>query len=155
MFHPKYKEMAVKTTIIDFDGNYVPDLPISNAGLLLVYCDNRNHFAYPLPASCLGKDAICHVVYRVQDHSKMQGVASSDKLGQGNDVCNTLGYKKVNKKTVGSVSIAEEKARLISEAESLGQTVPQSTLDAVKYDKADKDEGHPEWVFLTKSYVDG
>jgi len=157
MFAPNYKELTVFTKFIkvttDNEVRYIPDLPINKSGLILVNCDGRNHYAYPLPASCEGKDAICHVVYFAEDDLKMQSFAG--KLGTGYDVCKLQQYKDCCKTTIADVKIAEEKQRLILEAEKNKVSPPsKEELDAVTYEEADKDDGYPQWVFLKKDYAD-
>lgn len=156
MFAPSYKEITVKTTVkkvSSFDGDrYVPDLPDLQYGLVLVFCDNVNYYAYPLPASTEGKDSICHVVYHAKDDKVMQEFKG--KLGVGNAVCKTADYKSVIKTTVAEVKIAEQKEAIIEAAAALGQVPSQVELDAVKYESDDALDGEPKWIFLTKEYVD-
>jgi hypothetical protein len=156
MFYPNYKEMTVKTTVkkdgSGEDTRYIPDLPITNTGLCLVYCMGRNFYAYPLPPETEGQPCICHVVYPVKDDEIMQKFAG--KLGLGNEVTKLSAYKDIVKQTVGEQKIAEEKVRLTSEAEAKGEVVKQADLDAVEYSEADKDDGVPLWVFQTKEYID-
>ena len=156
MFFPNYKELDFKVKIVKRgmgeDERFVPDLPDIPYGLVLVFCNGFNHYAYPLPPETEGQEAICHVVYHTEDSEAMDNFAG--KLGLGNEVTKTDEYKSVVKQTVGEKYIADEQARLIREVEAKGEVVKQEDLDVVKYEGVDKDDGYPVFVFLQKGYVD-
>ena len=152
MFAPLYKELDFKVKIVKRDDTYVPDLPDLPFGLVLVFCGNVNYYAYPLPASTEGKDALVHVVYKAEDDVIMQKFAG--KLGSGSEVCKTLEYKSIITTTVADVKIAEEKAKLIAEADSIGAVVSIDDLNKVEYKEVDANDGYPVFVFLHKDYLD-
>ena len=158
MFAPHYLEQTFIIPVVQRgtgeDIRYLPDLPETKNGFGLVLCfvGGINYYAYPLPASTLGKQCLCHVVYHAEDDGVMKD--KKLKLGKGNEVTKIKEYKDIVKKTVGQKYIEDEKVRLTQEAEAKGETVDQATLDAVTCDLPEKDDGVPLWVFQTKGYVD-
>ena len=156
MFSPNYMELDFAVPIIQRgsgeDTRYVPSLPDLSFGLVLCFVDGVNYYAYPLPASTLGKQCLAHVVYQAKDDAILQ--VHPGKLGKGNEVCKLTAYKEIVQKTVAEKYIEEEKEKLTKEAEAKGEEVKQEDLDKVKYEEADKDDGYPILVFLEKDYVD-
>ena len=160
MFAPHYMEQTLSCKIVRRGSGeslrFVPDIPEEiRIGLCLVYCMDRNFYAYPLPPETEGRDCIAHIVYFSEDDSIVQKFAG--KIGAGNEVCKTTAYKSLVTTTVADVKVAEMKAEAVAEAAKLGQVVSQATLDAVKYDIKDHPEaldGNPLWVFQEKEYID-
>jgi hypothetical protein len=149
-------ELDFKTTVVKRgegdDVRYVPNLPDIPYGLVLVFCNNQNFYAYPLPPETEGLDCLAHVVYHAKDDAVMQ--AHPGKLGKGNEVTKLEEYKSLVVTTVADQKIAEEKARLTKEAEAKGEVVSKENLDKVDYKEADAEDGIALWVFNTKEYLD-